>query len=42
MEPIEHILGICGEPHFNLYTLLLIFILSFILYKKYNINKKAK
>ena len=35
METLEHILGICGEPHFNIYTILLFFILSFFLYKKF-------
>jgi len=30
METIEHILGICGEPHLNIYSILFIFFVIFV------------
>ncbi len=33
METLKHILGICGEPHINIYTIILFIVLSYILFK---------
>jgi len=29
METLEHLLGICGEAHINLYHIILFFVLSY-------------
>lgn len=36
IEFIKHILGLCGEPHINIFTILMTTpILSYIIYKLY-------
>lgn len=35
MEYIKHITGICGEPHLNLKTIILILLINFIILKVY-------
>jgi hypothetical protein len=36
METLKHLLGICGEPHPNIYTIILLIIItaSILKYKK--------
>lgn len=36
METLEHILGLCGETHLNIWSIILIFVLfNLFLYKAY-------
>lgn len=30
METLEHLLGICGEAHINLYHIILFFVLAYL------------
>ena len=37
METLEHILGLCGETHLNIWTIILIAVLvKIVLYKAYS------
>ena len=33
MKHLEHLLGVCGESHLNLYHLIIVLILYYILYR---------
>jgi hypothetical protein len=33
IENLKHILGLCGEPHINIFSLSLIIFITFIIYK---------
>jgi hypothetical protein len=33
METIKHLLGLCGEPHLNIFSISAIFLLTYIIYK---------
>jgi hypothetical protein len=40
METLKHILGICGEPHINIYTIIVFLIINKILFFIFFKNRK--